>query len=342
MIVKDLKIFSQNVRKNNFVINTILETNNNFDIIFIQELSWTTIRSISSSADSKGVPLVGVINHPNWLVFARKPDITNDCPKVIIFVNIRLSSFHFSFCKDIIDHRDIILVSFFINSKLFWVMNVYSDSSHSVIKYLKNTEINIHNILVMTGDFNIHDSLWDPLFNHHSSISNDLIVIANSFNLNLLVPINQVPTRYSDNDNNSNSVIDLMFLCCNSSELNNHSIHPNWHLTSDHALLMITIPINEENINLHKRTISKNSDEENLFIKEVIISFLKLDTSNILDISQLEKIVTDFANIVESAWTKKSKIINIMKHSKSWWNNDCNSDLDKYRYLKSAEDWKTF
>jgi len=35
MILKDLKIFSQNVRKNNFLINTILEVNQNFDIIFI-------------------------------------------------------------------------------------------------------------------------------------------------------------------------------------------------------------------------------------------------------------------------------------------------------------------
>jgi len=88
-------------------------------------------------------------------------------------------------------------------------------------------EINIRNLLVITGDFNIHDSLWDSSFLHHSSISDDLIIIANSFNLNLLTPINQVPTRYSDNDNNSNSVIDLMFFQCNSTELNNHSIYPN-------------------------------------------------------------------------------------------------------------------
>jgi len=27
------------------------------------------------------------------------------------------------------------------------------------LKYLKNTEVNIDNILVMTGDFNIRDSL---------------------------------------------------------------------------------------------------------------------------------------------------------------------------------------
>ena len=114
-------------------------------------------------------------------------------------------------------------------------------------------EINIRNLLVITGDFNIHDSLWDSSFLHHSSISDDLIIIANSFNLNLLTPINQVPTRYSDNDNNSNSVIDLMFFQCDSTELNNHSIHPNWHLISDHTPLIITIPtipITEINIDL--------------------------------------------------------------------------------------------
>jgi len=37
-------------------------------------------------------------------------------------------------------------------------MNVYSDSSQMTLKYLKDTEANINNILIMTGDFNIRDS----------------------------------------------------------------------------------------------------------------------------------------------------------------------------------------
>ena len=34
-------------------------------------------------------------------------------------------------------------------------MNVYLDSSHIVLKYFKDTEAYICNLLIMTGDFNI-------------------------------------------------------------------------------------------------------------------------------------------------------------------------------------------
>ena len=38
-------------------------------------------------------------------------------------------------------------------------MKIYSDSSHSALKYLKDSEANISNLLIMTGDFNIRDSI---------------------------------------------------------------------------------------------------------------------------------------------------------------------------------------
>ena len=91
-------------------------------------------------------------------------------------------------------------------------MNVYSDSSHSTLKYLKDTEVNIPNLLIMTGDFNIRDSIWDPSFPHNSSISDNLMIIADLFNSDLLILTNQVPTRYSDMVSEANSVINLMFL----------------------------------------------------------------------------------------------------------------------------------
>jgi len=38
------------------------------------------------------------------------------------------------------------------------MINIYYDASQSALKYLKDTEVNIWNILVMTKDFNIRDS----------------------------------------------------------------------------------------------------------------------------------------------------------------------------------------
>ena len=139
-------------------------------------------------------------------------------------------------------------------------MNVYSDSSHSALKYLKDTEVNIDNVLIMIGDFNIRDSLWDSSFLFHSSISDNLIIIADSFNLVLSTPTNPCPTRYSDIAREANSIIDLMFLCYELSKLNHHSILPEFHLSSNHTPLSINIPIYDEVIYTLKLSIPPKSD----------------------------------------------------------------------------------
>ena len=65
MIFKDIKIFLQNVWKNNLIVNMILETHFSFDVIFIQEPLWTTIHSIPNLKSRKGEVLVRVPNYPN-------------------------------------------------------------------------------------------------------------------------------------------------------------------------------------------------------------------------------------------------------------------------------------
>ena len=87
MIVKKLKILSQNVCKNSLIINTLLETQNQFDIILIQEPPWSEIHKIPSSSDCEEEPLMRTNHYPNWIVFTRIPSEKSDAPRVIVYIN---------------------------------------------------------------------------------------------------------------------------------------------------------------------------------------------------------------------------------------------------------------
>ena len=292
--------------------------------------------------NSEDISLLGVPNHPNWLIFAREPCLTNDSPRVIIYINVRLSSLCFSLQKDIINYRDILLASFFNNSIVYWIINIYSDSSHSALKYLKDTEVNILNLLIITSNFNIRDSIWDPSFPHHLAISDDLMTIADSFNLDLLFPTHRVSTRYSDTAGKLNSVIDLMFLWSGSTELNNHLVYPDWHLSSDYAPLTVSIAIDEENIDSFRFSIAKNNEEEVSFIKVVIHAIKSVDISDISDPIKLEETTNSLISKIKYAWRMNSKRVNITKHSKSLWNEECRCALNKYKASRNLENWKRF
>ena len=172
-------------------------------------------------------------------------------------------------------------------------MNVYSDSSHSALKYLKDTEVNI------------------------SNFSDNLMTIADSFNLELSFPTHNFPTRYSDLDSRSNLVIDLMFSWSRSTELNTHSIHPDWYLSSDYAPLSASISIAEENIESFKFSIAKNSDEEISFIKDISRAIKSIDVSDFSNSCKLEEVTNSLASRIELTWKVNSKQVKITKYSKS-------------------------
>ena len=211
--------------KNNLIVNMILETHFEFNVIFIQEMFWLTIHSIPSLRNRDGKELVKVPNHPNWLVFVNTTPSIHDYPRVITYVNTRLSPFWFSLCKDIFNHRDISLISFFNNNNMLFLINIYSDLLQSALNYLKDTKVDIYNVFIMTGDFNIRDNFWDLMYPYHSTHSDLLIDITDSLSLGLSYSSNLIPTRYSDNDQSLNLVINLMFLRYSSEKLDNHTTH---------------------------------------------------------------------------------------------------------------------
>ena len=157
MIFENIKVFSQNICKNSLIIHSIFETCSDSDIIFIQEPSQTYICSIPSLLNCKGKELVSISNYPNQVTFSRNPINTRDFPRVLVYINSHISFFCFSRCNDIFNHRDISCVSFFNQSLIQFLLNIYSDLSQSALKYLKNTEVDLNNVLIMTGNFNIRD-----------------------------------------------------------------------------------------------------------------------------------------------------------------------------------------
>jgi len=137
---------------------------------------------------------------------------TNDYDYLRVVTYICLTTMHFSLRKDIFNYKDICCFSFFNNSSIFFMINIYSNNKHLALKYLKDTKPNISNVLIIIGNFNIRDNNWNLFYSFHSSYNNILVEIVDSFNLILFSAIQQILTQYSNNKNNSNSVINLLFL----------------------------------------------------------------------------------------------------------------------------------
>ena len=138
--------------------------------------------------------------------------------------------------------------------------------------------------------------MWDLLYFHYSTYSNFLIDITDSFSLRLSYSTNPV---LIDNNQDSNSIINLMFLRYSLEELDNHIIHSNWWLCSDHAPLTVTIPIVEEYVHNKKYSIIKGSVEEKSFIKDLIKNIRTINTSNLTNIDSLENIVNSFTKAIK-------------------------------------------
>ena len=83
-----------------------------------------------------------------------------------------------------------------------------------------------------------------------------------------------------------------------------------------------------------KWVLAKNSEEEDHFIEELLNFIKNLKIDLILDSNTLEKIVNSLTTNIDNIWHKYSKKVNITKHSKAWWDNNCQKDLNKYRQSK--------
>ena len=144
-------------------------------------------------------------------------------PQVMAFIHSCFSKLCFALRRDVVDHRDILLLSFFNRGECHFLMNIYSDDHHSAVKFMLDQVIDIPNLLYMGGDFNVRDAEWDPSVSSHPAAGQALMDLADSLGLVRSLPALPVPTHYSDTDGHANSVIDLIFLDMSSAQISHRS-----------------------------------------------------------------------------------------------------------------------
>ena len=187
----------------------------------------------------------------------------------------------FALCLDIINYQDINILAFHNNHDMNFIINVYFDSDQTALCFLSQNIINLDNIIIMTGDFNIRDSNQDPNFYYHSIHTKNLITIANSLGLGLSLPLNPGPTKFIDNSCDSNSIIDLIFLPPNNRGFGQHVLHPDIYKPSDHISLVIEVGIADTDIDHSIRSISKDNEKEKDFVILLTKEVSNLNSSDI-------------------------------------------------------------
>jgi len=88
----------------------ILENNENFNILFIQEPPWLIICQILSSMSKEEKNIIRALYYSSWITFTRLLINNNDYPRVNIYINVKLIKLHFLLRKNIFNHWDINLI----------------------------------------------------------------------------------------------------------------------------------------------------------------------------------------------------------------------------------------
>jgi hypothetical protein len=133
--VETLQIYCQNVGcKHNWTINLLERMKSQFDILFLQEPPWATVRYTASLTEKDGVPVKGPPIHPDWIsLYPKGFDPAEDRLQVLTYVNRAIHLIKPKLRSDIVNHCDIMIVTVRGHLGPLHLMNMYSDENGSAI-----------------------------------------------------------------------------------------------------------------------------------------------------------------------------------------------------------------
>src|SRR6188768_2871233 len=300
--VSAVRVFSQNVAKNALHVDALLsELRNKFDVIFLQEPPWRAIRRVPSTTNRLGDEIVGAPKHPDWLTVVRPP-INDEASRVLAYVHNRLTQLCPSLRRDLIDHRDILVLSLFSEGRTINIMNVYSDDQHTAINLLAERTPTLPACVLMTGDFNCHSREWDPSVPHHRTMAISLLDSVAKLGLELTLPVNPGPTFLSHNVELRGSVIDLVFVKTSASLVQPRRIL-DWQGPSDHIPLGSRFSLPSDLEEFKRVSIAKGSDAETLFVEQLISGVKGIHADKPTTIAEVDAMAQAVADVFSTAWS---------------------------------------
>jgi hypothetical protein len=160
------QLLSVNMRCRNAAMHSLLETNTEDDVLFVQEPWFDRIGVARSDRARDGVDVQGGANHLDWELFY--PYFTNDKrAKVMTYkrkqVANRISPLKVVPRLDLAKHPTILITDIYVQKDMLQIVNFYNDvDDPSSLNTLLSLDLDSTVPTLLLGDFNLHSRSWSP------------------------------------------------------------------------------------------------------------------------------------------------------------------------------------
>ncbi|CAA7267347.1 unnamed protein product [Cyclocybe aegerita] len=321
----------------------------------------------------EGDEVIGTPKHPDWLQMVHIKE--GEVPHMIAYVSTRLSRYRPTMRRDIINHRDILVLSLFSGGEVLNLMNIYSDDQHTAIEHLTACVHSLTPFIYMAGDFNCVLTTWDDYEHGESSMAISLRDTASQISLEWARPSNHGPTRISPNPNQRSNVLDLVFLAPSEILISMPRLEHDLQAVLDGSPLAIykhrlsdprRVPgeakrcrvvlhkscnVPEERTDLDigpkppgsgRRTIKPGSEAEKSFISDILRDLAAIPVAAPATKEGVEALANAIATAFLDAWLAHLTESKPTKHSKSWWTDECSEAFGVYQLSRSLADYNKF
>ena len=115
--LRKTRVLSFNVAKSWDSLVVLLETQcKSLDIVFLQEPPWRLVCHAPSAHDKEGTEVWGSPRHPKWTCMV-PPTEPETRPRVMAYINKRLDVLRPTYRRDLIDDRDVMVISLFTENE---------------------------------------------------------------------------------------------------------------------------------------------------------------------------------------------------------------------------------